>query len=248
MKIKQKLSTIKAKAKSFFTKPRLVIQSDMFVYPSDLRIYRIKRAGLILFLLIVNSYIWVTTLVYHVAPNVERAFAQETVTIAREGGEIRSSTDEHKAPSDTDTSVSSKEETGVKRDSTKSDGERTSQQSGQQAPPSPESIEAKILKAWEGTGEGHIAVAVARGESGLDPNARGWNCRYRGVSTSCRIEDRGNAWSVDAGLFQINSMGKVFPQELFDIDKNIEVARKMYETRGFSPWVAYKNGQYLNHI
>lgn len=43
-------------------------------------------------------------------------------------------------------------------------------------------------------------------------------------------------------------MGKVFPQELFDIDKNIEVARKMYETRGFSPWVAYKNGQYLNHI
>src|SRR5574343_1281096 len=37
----------------------------------------------------------------------------------------------------------------------------------------PSSIEAKILKAREGTGEGHITVAVAKSESGLRTDAVG---------------------------------------------------------------------------
>ena len=118
---------------------------------------------------------------------------------------------------------------------------------------SPSTVEAKILKAWEGTGKGHIAVAVAKSESGLRSNAMGWNCHYydaqgKRYSKACNPEDRPKAWSVDCGVMQINHIGKTCPSHLFDPDENIRIGRDMFENRGFSPWVAFTKGLYLQYL
>lgn len=118
---------------------------------------------------------------------------------------------------------------------------------------SPSSVEAKILAAWEGTGNGHIAVAVAKSESGLRSTAMGWNCHYydaqgKRYSKACNPEDRPKAWSVDCGVMQINHLGKTCPSHLFDPDENIRIGRDMFNSRGFSPWVAFTNGLYLKYL
>lgn len=106
-------------------------------------------------------------------------------------------------------------------------------------------IEAKILEAFNGD---RVALAVAKGESGLDPNAKGYNCKYGTRSTSCKPEDRHKAWSVDCGIYQINTIAKDCPEHLLDPETNIEIAKKMQEKRGWNPWVAFWNGQYKNHM
>lgn len=118
---------------------------------------------------------------------------------------------------------------------------------------SPSSVEAKILAAWKGTGDEHIAVAVAKSESGLHSNAMGWNCHYydaqgKRYSKACNPEDRPKAWSVDCGVMQINHPGKTCPSHLFDPDENIRIGRDMFNSRGFSPWVAFTNGLYLKYL
>lgn len=118
---------------------------------------------------------------------------------------------------------------------------------------SPSSVEAKILKAWEGTGNGQIAVAVAKSESGLRSTAMGWNCHYydaqgKRYSKACNPEDRPKAWSVDCGVMQINHLGKTCPSHLFNPDENIRIGRDMFENRGFSPWVAFTKGLYLKYL
>ena len=118
---------------------------------------------------------------------------------------------------------------------------------------SPSSVEAKILAAWKGTGDEHIAVAVAKSESGLHSNAMGWNCHYydaqgKRYSKACNPEDRPKAWSVDCGVMQINHLGKTCPSHLFDPDENIRIGRDMFNSRGFSPWVAFTNGLYLKYL
>lgn len=106
-------------------------------------------------------------------------------------------------------------------------------------------IEAKILEVFNGD---KVAVAVAKSESGLDPNAKGYNCRYGNRSTSCKPEDRHKAWSVDCGVYQINTIAKDCPEHLMDPETNIAVAKEMQSKRGWNPWVAYWNGQYKNHM
>jgi hypothetical protein len=67
------------------------------------------------------------------------------------------------------------------------------------------------------------AVAVAIAESGLNPDA---------VS-----------YTNDYGIFQLNN------KPITDWKENIDEAYKMYERRGWQPWVAYNTGrhkQYLN--
>jgi len=122
---------------------------------------------------------------------------------------------------------------------------RESEDGGTDAVPTPSSsVEDKILKAWEGTKEEKVAIAVAKGESGLDRYAMGWNCRYwnetkkKMESKSCKPEDRKKAWSVDCGIFQHNVIGLTCPAELFEIDENIKLAKKKYDGRGWQPWVA----------
>jgi hypothetical protein len=120
---------------------------------------------------------------------------------------------------------------------------------------SPSSVEAKILAAWKGTGDEHIAVAVAKSESGksLKTDAIGWNYYYYNAqgklySKACLPQDRANAWSVDCGVMQINHIGKTCPAHLFDPDENIRIGKSMYDTRGFTPWVTYWKGTYKNNL
>lgn len=106
-------------------------------------------------------------------------------------------------------------------------------------------VEAKIRESFL---EPDIAVAVAMGESRMNPTAMNWNCRYGLVSKACKPEDRHKAWSVDCGVFQINVTGQNCPEHLLDPETNIEVAKQMHSTRGWMPWVAYKSGAYLKHL
>lgn len=110
----------------------------------------------------------------------------------------------------------------------------------------PGEVENKILAYFKD--DYQTAKAVFTAESKLDQYAQGWNCRYNGKSAACKPEDRGNAWSVDCGLAQINVAGKTCPKELFDIDENLKVARKKYDARKWQPWCAYSNGSYLAYL
>ena len=93
-----------------------------------------------------------------------------------------------------------------------------------------ESIEEKIRETFPE--EPEIAVAVAKAESGHNPLA---------------LNDKNTNGSTDKGLFQINSCHG-YGDELFDIDTNLEVARKLYDKSGWTPWVAYTTGAYTNHL
>lgn len=97
------------------------------------------------------------------------------------------------------------------------------------------------------------ANAVRMAEGGDNPKAMNWNCRYNrpdgsSYSTACRSEDRGRAWSVDCGYFQINVREQECPEILFDPIHNVQVAREMYERRGWQPWAAYNNGSYKKYL
>src|SRR6185312_7194073 len=50
----------------------------------------------------------------------------------------------------------------------------------------------------------------------------------------------------DVGLLQINipqaKIGTQFEEDLYDHDNNFAAGRKLYEARGFQPWVAHANG------
>lgn len=102
-----------------------------------------------------------------------------------------------------------------------------------------------------------IALAIFKTESALNPKAQNWNCHYydddgKRYSTSCKAEDRKNAWSVDCGIAQINHItptdNKECPAELFDPKQNIAIAKKMFDKRGFQPWVTYNMGYYKNNL
>ena len=105
------------------------------------------------------------------------------------------------------------------------------------------------LKIFEAFPEDPLtALAIFKAESGLDPTAKGYNCRYNGISQACKKGDEGKAWSVDCGIAQINVIGSECPADLFNEEENLKVAKKMYETRGFSPWVAYNKGLHKKHL
>ena len=89
------------------------------------------------------------------------------------------------------------------------------------------------------------AKAVFTAESQLNETAQGWNCRYGKISRACEETDRAKAWSVDCGIAQINVAGTVCPQELFNADNNLQVARNKYEARKWQPWSAFTSKSYL---
>ena len=105
----------------------------------------------------------------------------------------------------------------------------------------PSSIEAKILKAFEDTNAGDVAVAIAKSESGLNPNAVG--------DIPLEYEYEGRTIGHSCGIFQI----RVLPsrpncEELKDIDTNIRFARKLYDSSGFQPWSNFKNGRFQKFL
>lgn len=108
------------------------------------------------------------------------------------------------------------------------------------------SIEEEIVSMFPE--EPKLALAIFKAESGLNIHAKGWNCKYGQISKACRPEDRPKAWSVDCGVAQINVPGQKCSSDLFNLDKNLEIAREKYEKRGWQPWVAYKNNSYKKYL
>lgn len=82
------------------------------------------------------------------------------------------------------------------------------------------------------------AIAVAKAESGLRPDAHNYNPATGDNSY---------------GIFQINLYGSLAnsrpaPNKLVDYKFNVEYAYNMWKSQGWTPWGAYTNGSYLNHM
>ena len=90
--------------------------------------------------------------------------------------------------------------------------------------------------------------AILRAESGLNPNAKGWNCIYGQKSMACKVEDRPKAWSVDCGIAQINVRGLDCPAHLFDMTQNLLIAKDRFYKKGCKEWSACKNGSYKLYL
>lgn len=91
-------------------------------------------------------------------------------------------------------------------------------------------IEEKIAKTFPENPE--VMIAVAKAESNLNPLAT----------------NRNTNGSRDIGLFQINSVHGGNDLEMFDVDKNLEAARKVYDKQGITAWSAVNNGSYLKFL
>lgn len=93
------------------------------------------------------------------------------------------------------------------------------------------------------------ATAIFIAESGLNPNAKGWNCHYGEVSKACKPEDRHLAWSVDCGIAQLNFRGQECPAEAFDYQWNIQKAYEWkFKPSGWRPWSVFNSGAYLQYL
>lgn len=79
-----------------------------------------------------------------------------------------------------------------------------------------------------------LAVAVAGAESGYRSDA---------------INKNRNG-STDTGLWQINSVHGIPPDDLLNPRRNAQAARKVYTDAGssFRPWVAFSNASYRKHL
>ena len=86
-----------------------------------------------------------------------------------------------------------------------------------------------------------VAIAVARAESGLNPETKG--------DTHIEFERDGKIMGHSCGLFQIRVLpGRPDCETLKDPKFNIEYAKKLFDRSGFQPWSAYKNGSYLKFM
>lgn len=93
-----------------------------------------------------------------------------------------------------------------------------------------------------------VAKAVFTAESHLNPRAKGYNCRYNGKSQACKKGDENKAWSVDCGIAQHNILGKDCPENLYNPDENIKLAREKYQSRRWQPWSAFKSEAYKKYL
>ncbi len=87
-------------------------------------------------------------------------------------------------------------------------------------------IEEKIAKAFPENPA--VMIAVFKAESGLNPMATNKNTNG----------------SRDIGIAQINSVHGHDDLEMFDVDKNLKVAREIYDKQGILAWYGFSNGSY----
>lgn len=111
----------------------------------------------------------------------------------------------------------------------------------------------KLIKETFGK-DGNTMIAVSVAESMMyQDKAMNYNCEYvrengTKYSTSCKKKDRHLAWSVDCGIFQINTRGQICPEYLFNEKANIKKAKEIYDQQGLRAWVAWKNGSYKKYL
>lgn len=77
-----------------------------------------------------------------------------------------------------------------------------------------------------------IMIAIAKAESGMNPQAVNYN----------------RNGSIDTGLFQVNSVHGYDGLSLFDPEKNIKAAREIYDKQGIQAWAAFNNGSYKKFL
>ena len=93
------------------------------------------------------------------------------------------------------------------------------------------SVEDKICNAF--VEDCKIMIAIATAESGLNPKA---------------INNKNTNGTTDAGLFQINDIHGYSVEDRLDVDKNISMAKKVYDRQGLTAWSVYNNGKYLKFM
>jgi hypothetical protein len=77
-----------------------------------------------------------------------------------------------------------------------------------------------------------IMIAIAKAESGMNPQAVNYN----------------RNGSIDTGLFQVNSVHGYDGLSLFDPEKNIKAAREIYDKQGIQAWTSFNNGSYKKFL
>lgn len=100
-------------------------------------------------------------------------------------------------------------------------------------------IEEKIRLTFPEQPE--LMIAIAKAESGLGKNNYNpeWH-RDRNGNPVCQ---------GSFGLFQVGCVNYIEdPTKLNDVDFNLKIARKVYDTQGITAWGAYTNGSYKKYL
>lgn len=97
-----------------------------------------------------------------------------------------------------------------------------------------------------------IATAVFTHESGMNLRKVNYDCTYivngKKQYTFCHKGDEAKAWSVDCGIGQINTKGKVCPEHLLTLEGNVIAIEKVYKEQGLQAWVSYTSGAYKKYL
>lgn len=81
-----------------------------------------------------------------------------------------------------------------------------------------------------------LAVAIAKSESGESLNAHAFNPeQHIGCSGSY-------------GVMQIACVHEATPEYLFDVQYNLQQARKIYDEQGWEPWGGYTSNGYMKYM
>ena len=89
--------------------------------------------------------------------------------------------------------------------------------------------------------EADVAIAIAKAESGLNPNAKG--------DTHIEFVRDGVTMGHSCGLFQIRVLpGRPDCETLKDPEYNVKYAKKMFDQSGWRPWSAFNNGSFKRFL
>ena len=97
----------------------------------------------------------------------------------------------------------------------------------------PERIEQEIREVFYETP--NTAVAIFKCESELKPDA---------------FNDKNTNGTDDTGIAQINSVHDTTGYDLYDVQDNLEFARKLFDSKGqkFTDWVCYNQDLWQKHL
>ena len=99
-------------------------------------------------------------------------------------------------------------------------------------------------------------IAIAKAESQLSLNAKGYNCYYyQGKATTtpikyggkaCQVKDRHLAFSYDCGLMQMNQKSKICPKET--LDEHLARAAALSRIQGKQAWSTFNDDTFEKHL
>lgn len=103
-------------------------------------------------------------------------------------------------------------------------------------------------------------IAVAKAESHMSMDAKGYNCFYNKDETivyttrvagshsrACKEGHRKYAWSVDCFVLQKNYKGQQCPKGM-TLDKHLQEVADLSRVQGLSAWTSYNDGKHLKYL